>query len=42
LLMLGVLLGRERELAEIGRVIDAAREGSGGRGVDPVRSLTLA
>src|ERR671931_2912851 len=28
--MLGVLLGRERELAEIGRVIDAAREGSGG------------
>jgi len=28
--MLGVLSGRERELAEIGRVIDAAREGSGG------------
>jgi MoxR-like ATPase len=28
--MLGVLLGRERELAAIGRVIDAAREGSGG------------
>jgi DNA-binding CsgD family transcriptional regulator len=28
--MLGVSLGRERELAEIGRVIDAAREGSGG------------
>src|SRR5919197_1133171 len=28
--MLGVLLGRERELAEIGRVIDAARECSGG------------
>src|SRR5919108_578177 len=28
--MLGVLLGRERELAEIGRVIDAGREGSGG------------
>src|ERR671935_2293595 len=28
--MLGVLLGRERELAEIGRVIDAAREDSGG------------
>src|SRR5919205_1282003 len=28
--MLGVLLGRERELAQIGRVIDTAREGSGG------------
>src|SRR5919108_2838558 len=28
--MRGGLLGRERELAQIGRVIDAAREGSGG------------
>jgi predicted ATPase len=28
--MLGVLSGRERELAEIGRVIDAAQAGSGG------------
>src|SRR5919204_1003526 len=30
LLMLGVLLDRERELAEIGGLIDGAREGSGG------------
>jgi predicted ATPase len=28
--MLGVLLDRERELAEIGELIEAAREGSGG------------